>query len=175
MEHIKELEGKESTHVVMLMKKITFNITCSVLFGLPDGKEKDELVEDFAVVLKGIWAIPLNFPGTVFHRAMRARKRLCKRLSNMVTIRRKQILEEEQLSDVRGRHHEDVISSLLALRDENGDPLQEVEILDHFVSLIIASHDTTAIVLSLLVRHLARDADVFNKVYQGTYVHCVQK
>lgn len=132
MEHIKELEGKESTRVVMLMKKITFNITRSVLFGLPDDKEKDELMEDFAIVLKGIWAIPLNFPETVFHRAMRARKRLRKRLSNMVTVRKKQILEEEQLSDVRGRHHEDVISSLLALRDENGDPLQEVEILDHF-------------------------------------------
>lgn len=159
-----ELHGKDSIKIVPLMKKITFNITCSIFFGLPDGKEKDELLKDFSLTVKGVWAIPFNIPGTVFHRAMQARRRVCKLLSNLIMIRKKQ--EEEGTVDP---NDDNIISSLLVLRDENGQPLLEEEILDVFLSLIMASHDTTAILLTLFIRHLSRDAEVSRKVVEGTH------
>ncbi|KAK6233401.1 hypothetical protein QUC31_005807 [Theobroma cacao] len=158
---LKELHGKDSIKIVPLMKKITFNITCSIFFGLPDGKEKDELLKDFSLTVKGVWAIPFNIPGTVFHRAMQARRRVCKLLSNLIMIRKKQ--EEEGTVDP---NDDNIISSLLVLRDENGQPLLEEEILDVFLSLIMASHDTTAILLTLFIRHLSRDAEVSRKVVE---------
>ncbi|KAL4369426.1 hypothetical protein GQ457_05G033440 [Hibiscus cannabinus] len=153
----KELHGKDSIEIVPLMKKMTFNVTCSVLFGLPDGTEKDELLTDFALTVKGVWGIPLDFPGTVFHRAMQARQRLCRKLSEMVMSRKKR---EDEVAD------DNIVSCLLALRDEDGRPLSEDEIVDVFLSLIMASHDTTAVLLTLFIRHLARDAEVLNKVLQ---------
>ncbi|XVE91000.1 hypothetical protein DITRI_Ditri20bG0120800 [Diplodiscus trichospermus] len=157
----KELHGKDSAKIVPLMKKITFNVTCSIFFGLPDGKEKDELLKDFSLLVKAVWAIPLDFPGTVFHRAMQARLRICKLLSNLIMMRKKK--EEQGTVDP---NDDNIISTLLALRYENGQPLLEEEVLDIFLSLIMASHDTTAILLTLFIRHLSRDAEVSSKVLQ---------
>ncbi|KAK9283796.1 hypothetical protein L1049_012049 [Liquidambar formosana] len=146
--------------MVTLMKKITFKVTCSLLFGLPEGKEKDALMEDFTTALKGIWAIPLDFPGTSFRKALQARGRICKVLSDLINRRKKQIEEGKMGSNV------DTISSLLILRDENGEPLTEELIIDNLIAVIIASHDTSTIVLSLLIRHLARDTKVSEKVLE---------
>ena len=143
------------------MKKIAFNVTCNLFFGLPDGKEKDALLEDFALTVKGYWVLPLNFPGTGYHRALNARARLCEKLSKLIDAKR------IQLKEVTVDSNENIISCLLNLRDENDEPLQEEVILDIFLSLIMASHDTTAILMTLLVRYLSRDAEVFDKVLEG--------
>ncbi|KAL5801249.1 hypothetical protein ACOSQ3_032881 [Xanthoceras sorbifolium] len=148
-----ELAGKNSVKVVTLMKKITFNVSCSIFFGFPDDKEKDQLLEDFSTTVKGAWAIPLNFQGTVLHWALQARGRVCNVLSNLIQIRKGQM--EEGIVDF----HDNIISSLLIPRDENGEPLIEQEILDIFLSLIMASHATTTVLLSHLVRLMSRGSE----------------
>lgn len=145
------------------MKKITFNVICTIFFGLPDGEDKDKLLEDFSITLKGLWAVPVNIPGTTLYKALRARGRVCKLLSKLISTRKTQ-MEEGIVDDSQ----DNMISSLLALRDENGETLLEQEVLDLFLSLIMASHETTTTVLSHLVRHLARDPEVSNNVLQGT-------
>lgn len=41
-------------------------------------------------------------------------------------------------------------------------------IIDNFVTLMIASHDTSAILLSLMIWKLARDPEVYKKVLECT-------
>ncbi|PIA32452.1 hypothetical protein AQUCO_04500214v1 [Aquilegia coerulea] len=154
---LQELKGKDSVHVVTMMKKVTFKVTCSLLFGLPEGKEKDALLEDFTIALKGTWAIPIDFPGTIFRQAVQARDRITIVITKLVRRRKKEM--EEGI----GKSREDIISSFLLLRDAD-ESLLEDEIVDNIVSLIIASHDTAAIVLTLLLRHLARDTHVYDTV-----------
>ncbi|KAK0607835.1 hypothetical protein LWI29_021313 [Acer saccharum] len=154
----KELAGKDSVKIVTSMKKINFNVSCSIFFGLPDGKVKDQLLEDFETTVKGILALPLNFPGTVLHRAIQARGRVCKVLSNLIAIRKREM--EEGIVDSK----DNMISSLLVLRSENGEPLMEQEILDLFLSLIMASNDTSTVLLTHLVRLMSRDSEIYNKV-----------
>jgi len=57
----------------------------------------------------------------------------------------------KQLSEGPIGSNDDLISSLLSLRDENNEPLRDEEVIDNFVSLMVAGHDTTAILLSLLI------------------------
>ncbi|KAK0607847.1 hypothetical protein LWI29_021495 [Acer saccharum] len=154
----KELAGKDSVKIVTSMKKINFNVSCSIFFGLPDGKVKDQLLKDFETTVKGILALPLNFPGTVLHRAIQARGRVCKVLSNLIAIRKREM--EEGIVDSQ----DNMISSLLVLRSENGEPLMEQEILDLFLSLIMASNDTSTVLLTHLVRLMSRDSEIYNKV-----------
>ncbi|KAJ9684018.1 hypothetical protein PVL29_016488 [Vitis rotundifolia] len=155
-----ELEGKDSVQMVGLMKKITFKVTCSLLFGLPDGKDTEELLEDFTTALKGAWTVPWDLPGTVFRKALQARGRICKQLAQLVRERKAKI-EEGRVDS-----HEDIISSLITLRQENGQPLSEEEIIDNLISVVIASHDTSTVLLGLLIRHLARDTEVCKKVLE---------
>ncbi|KAL6291205.1 hypothetical protein ACE6H2_008715 [Prunus campanulata] len=155
----KELNGKDLVQMVGLMKKITFKVTCSLLFGLPEGQEKDALLEDFAIATKGLWAIPLNIPGTIFYKAMQARGRISKILINLMQNRR---VEEDKNTSQKN----DIISVFLHLRDEAGEPLQVEEILDNLITLVVASHDTTTILLGLILRHLSTDAKTFGEVLE---------
>ncbi|KAK1572524.1 hypothetical protein Q3G72_034098 [Acer saccharum] len=158
---VQELQDKEYVHMVALMKKITFKVTCSLLFGLPEGNKKDSLFEDFTFATKGLWAVPLNFPGTTYHKALQARGRISKLLSKLIDRRKKQMEEAED-----SHQDDEIISSLLVLRDENCEPLPEEEIIDNLISMIIASHDTSTILLSLLIRLLARDTKISSKVLE---------
>ncbi|KAF9595743.1 hypothetical protein IFM89_003485 [Coptis chinensis] len=157
---LQELKGKDSVQVVTMMKKVTFKVTCSLLFGLPEGKEKDALLEDFTIALKGAWAIPIDFPGTIFRQACQARDRITTVITKLVERRKKEMEEGKEAP------REDVISSFLNLRDEEDQSLTKDEMIDNIVSMIIASHDTSAIVLSLLLRHLARDTHVYEAVLE---------
>ena len=145
----------------MLMKTITFKVTCSLLFGLPEGKAKDELYDDFKTAMKGIWAIPLEFPGSTHAKAIQARTRIKNQISAMLKRRKTEMKESKDNSP------KDAVTAFLVLRDENGKYLPEDEIIDNLVTLIFASHDTTTILLSLLIRLLARDPEVSNKVFEG--------
>ncbi|KAF6147215.1 hypothetical protein GIB67_039345 [Kingdonia uniflora] len=66
---LQELQGKDSVQFVPLIKKVTFDISCSILFGLPEGMEKDILFHDSDIAITGSWALPLDIPGTPFRKA----------------------------------------------------------------------------------------------------------
>jgi cytochrome P450 len=40
-------------------------------------------------------------------------------------------------------------------------------IIDNYVTLMIASHDTSAILISLMIWKLARDPEIYRKVLEG--------
>ncbi|XP_024927712.3 cytochrome P450 716B1 [Ziziphus jujuba] len=155
-----ELNGKDWIPVVIKMKRITFKVTCSLLLGLAEkDQETDKVLEDLTASLHGMWAVPLDLPGSTYRKALRARGRLSKVFSNLLVERKKELeLGKVGLQD-------DMVSSFLSLRDENGEPLLEEEIVDNIVTLLFASHDTTSTLVSLIIRHLARDKYTFDKVY----------
>lgn len=155
-----ETTEKDEILAVPFMKKVTFNLTCTLLFGLHDEPTKERLFDDFIQVLKGLWSLPIIIPGTTYHRALQARARIEKRVIPILESRRK------QLSEGRISGKDDLLSSFLSLRDENDEQLRDEEIIDNFVTIMVASHDTTAILLSLLVWKLARDPMIYNKVLE---------
>ncbi|KAG1338957.1 cytochrome P450 716A2 [Cocos nucifera] len=155
-----ELDGKESVKTVPLMKRITFNMACALLFRLPNGKELDLLFEDLETALKGMWTLHLNFPGTSFHRGMAARRRIFEYFSNLIQERRRKLSEANVSSE------NDVISCFLNLRDENGEELSEDMLVDNIMTLIIGSHDTITILLTQFVRHLARDKMTYDYILE---------
>ena len=156
-----EVKESDTILAVPFMKKVTFNLTCTLMFGLHDEPTKEALLGDFTKIMKGLWALPVNIPGTTYHNALQARGRIVKSLLPILDCRRKQLSE-----GAIGRN-DDLISGLLSLRDENNESLRDEEVIDNFVSLMIASHDTTAILLSLMVWKLARDSNIYAKVLEG--------
>lgn len=103
----------------------------------------------------------MNFPGTLYRKSSTARART-RNLCSQPIARRRRELEERKASS-----HDDIISSLVSLRDEDDKPLLEEEIIDNLITLMIASHDTTATLLSHFVRLLAGDAEICDKVLEG--------
>ncbi|GLJ12633.1 hypothetical protein SUGI_0194930 [Cryptomeria japonica] len=153
-------EGKERVTVLPLMKKLTFDVACDLLFSLKEGGEKDLLGREFDTLLNGAWCLPLDFPGTTFRQVLNARSRICGQLVGIMERRKVEIAQGCASPE------QDLLSCLVCMRDENGQPLTEEEITDNLVVVLIAGHDTTSILLTHLVRMLALDPEVYNKVLQ---------
>lgn len=63
---------------------------------------------------------------------------------------------------VEGR--EDILSMLLAVRDEDGQPMSDAELRDELITLLVAGHETTANALSWALWHILRDAPLLGRL-----------
>ncbi|KAL5974790.1 hypothetical protein ACLOJK_031461 [Asimina triloba] len=152
--------GNDSIMVVPFLKELTFDLASSLLFGIYDQPTKDALFEDLSLVMKGVWSIPVNIPGTCYWRAIHARERINKLLLPIVR-RRKDMVERGAVGETS-----DVISCLIASRDERQQALDEDAILDNIIALFLASHDTTTCLASLLVWKLGMEPQLQGDILQ---------
>src|SRR5829696_5950528 len=63
-----------------------------------------------------------------------------------------------------GDEGDDVLTMLLAARDEHGDPMTDRELRDELVTLLVAGHETTASALSWGLEQMLRAPDVLERV-----------
>ncbi|XP_045819223.1 taxadiene 5-alpha hydroxylase-like [Trifolium pratense] len=155
----RELKENETIEVVSLMKKLSYDMACNVLFDI-DEQTREIMFEDFITAFKAIHSLPINFPGTSFWRGQKARARIVKKIVPIMNKRR------EELSKGAINSTNDMLSCLLAIRDENGEPLDDDIITDNFIFLFVASHDTSATLMSLMIWKLSRDPEVYHKVLE---------
>jgi cytochrome P450 len=59
-----------------------------------------------------------------------------------------------------GAGHDDILSMLLEARDEEGEPLTDLELRDELMTLLLAGHETTATALSWTLERLVRHPGV---------------
>ncbi|XP_062189994.1 taxadiene 5-alpha hydroxylase-like [Phragmites australis] len=153
--------GRKNVTVMPLMKRLTFDIISSLLFGLERGALRDTLAGDFARVMEGMWAVPVNLPFTAFSRSLKASART-RRLLAGITRETKAKMERGEAS-----RSSDLIACLLSLADDRGARLlSEDEIVDNSMVALVAGHDTSSILMTFIVRHLANDPDTLAAMVQ---------
>jgi cytochrome P450 len=60
--------------------------------------------------------------------------------------------------------HDDILSMLLEARDEDGEPLTDLELRDELMTLLLAGHETTATALSWTLERLVRHPAVVERL-----------
>ncbi|GJN32489.1 hypothetical protein PR202_gb21003 [Eleusine coracana subsp. coracana] len=170
--HIDERwEGRSTVTVMPLMKRLTFDIITSLLFGLERGPVRDALAGDFERVIEGVWSVPVDLPFTAFRRSLRASAK-ARRLLVEITRETKAKLERGEAT-----RSSNLIACLLSLADDRGVPLlSEEEIVDSSIVALIGGHDTSSILMAFMIRHLASDAQTLAGMVQGKYqTHQIKK
>ncbi|XP_007020904.2 PREDICTED: cytochrome P450 716B1 [Theobroma cacao] len=153
--------GKQQVKVLPLMKTLTFNIICSLLFGLERGTRRDKLVDDFQSMIEGMWSVPVNLPFTRYNRSLQASARAQKMLKGLIGEKRVD-LEQKGASP-----RQDLITCLLSIRNERNEAvISEKEIIHNVMLIMVAGHDTSSVLLTFLVRLLANDPAVYAAVLQ---------
>ncbi|KAL6647620.1 hypothetical protein ACP70R_015057 [Stipagrostis hirtigluma subsp. patula] len=149
-----EWRGQAAVAVMPSMESLTFDIMCTSLFGL--GRDaaqlRRELSENFHQLVKGNWAIPVNLPFTTFGRCLAASRRARRIVAGVIRERRAK-LEGGESSPT-----DDVITHMLA------EGLPDEEVIDNVMFLMVAAHDTSAALLTFLIRHLDADKDAYARV-----------
>ncbi|GAB2222593.1 hypothetical protein Droror1_Dr00016715 [Drosera rotundifolia] len=167
--HIRSLWlGKEEVVVYPTIKVYALELACRMFMSFEEQELILKLSAQFNIFNKGVINIPLNFPGTEFHRAMRAGTNIRVQLRAIV-MQRKSELQQKTTSPPR-----DVLTHLLQTSDEDGGFLNEEEIINNIILLLFAGHDTSCSVITSVIKYLAELPHVYDRVLteQGEIAKC---
>ncbi|MBA0808151.1 hypothetical protein Gohar_023910, partial [Gossypium harknessii] len=114
-----------------------------MIFGPLEARYREELKKNYFIVDKGYNSFPTNIPGTPYRKALQARKRLSKILSDIISERKEKKLLEK-----------DLLGCLLNSKDEKGQVLTDDKIADNIIGTLFAAQDTTASVMTWIVKYL---------------------
>ncbi|KAF7135453.1 hypothetical protein RHSIM_Rhsim08G0028300 [Rhododendron simsii] len=76
------VEVKQSTSAMM------FDLTAKALFGYEPDKSGEDTGKNLTNFVDGVMSVPLNVPGTAFHRCMQGQKKLLKLVNDVIQERR---------------------------------------------------------------------------------------
>ncbi|RLM84551.1 abscisic acid 8' [Panicum miliaceum] len=127
------------------MKRLSFDVGIATIFGgRLDERRKAELRRNYSIVEKGYNCFPNSLPGTLYHKAMQARRRLHGVLSDIMRERRE-----------RGELGSDLLGCLMQSRGDDGAALlTDEQVADNIIGVLFAAQDTTASVLTWIVKYL---------------------
>lgn len=120
------------------------------IFGKDEVLYREELKECYYILEKGYNSMPINLPGTLFHKSMKARKQLALILSKIISKRR-----QENRSA-----HSDLLGSFMG----DAEGLTDKQIADNVIGVIFAARDTTASALTWILKYLAENPAVLQSV-----------
>ncbi|KAF8410060.1 hypothetical protein HHK36_002582 [Tetracentron sinense] len=155
---VSALESWAGQHVVNTfheMKKFSFDVGILSIFGHLDTYYREELKKNYSIVDKGYNSFPANLPGTAYHNAVLARKRLNDILSGIICERKEKRLLEK-----------DLLGCLLNSKDEKGQNLTDDQIADNIIGVLFAAQDTTASVLTWILKYLHDDQELLESAEQ---------
>lgn len=143
LEAVESWEGR-TINTFQEMKSYAFDVAIHSIFGRHDVFDKDDLKRSYYVVERGYNSMAMNLPGTLFNKAMKARRHLSQILSKIIAERRaKNVL------------YTDLLGTLMGSKDDiNSPPLTEDQIADNIIGVIFAAQDTTASILTWIVKYL---------------------
>ncbi|XP_004499057.1 abscisic acid 8'-hydroxylase CYP707A1-like [Cicer arietinum] len=126
------------------MKKFSFEVGILTIFGNLESHLREELKKNYWIVDSGYNSFPSQIPGTQYKKALLARKRLGSILKEIISERKeKKLIEKER----------DLLSCLLNWKGE-GEKLSDDEIADNIIGVLFAAQDTTATVMTWVVKYL---------------------
>ena len=108
--------------------------------------------------MQGIWAVPLDLPFTRFSRCLAASRRGRRAVAGVIAERRAK-LERGESSPA-----DHIVTHMLS------KGLPDEEITDNVMFLMVAAHDTTAALITFLLRHLDANKDAYAKVLEGNLI-----
>ncbi|KAD4384190.1 hypothetical protein E3N88_24358 [Mikania micrantha] len=151
-------QGQHEVKVFETVKSYLFELPCGLFLSLEDPNQVSELGSLFKTFLKGLGELPFSIPGTRFYPARNATNAIKKQL--MVIIKqRRQTMSQENASSFK-----DLLSHLLSSSDENGRFLSEIEITNNIMFLLFAGHDTSAVLITLLMKCLGEHPQIYENV-----------
>ncbi|XP_045830014.1 abscisic acid 8'-hydroxylase 4-like [Trifolium pratense] len=135
------------------MKKFSFNIGILSVFGNLESNYREQLKENYCIVEKGYNSFPNRIPGTSYSKAVLARQRIQEIISEIISKRKAHRSIEK-----------DLLGHLLNYKNEKGEMLSDEEIADNVIGVLFAAQDTTASVLTWILKYLHDDQKLLEAI-----------
>lgn len=126
-----------------------FNVALLSILGKDEVLYREDLKRCYYNLEKGYNSMPINLPGTLFNKAMKARKELAQILAKILKLRRQ-----------TKQTHTDLLGSFM----EESEGLTDEQIADNMIGVIFAARDTTASILTWIIKFLGENPSVLQAV-----------
>lgn len=145
-----EWQEGQTIRVRTYMQEMTLQVILQVVFGLEQGQRYEQLRELLTTLLEAL-STPLSSTLLFFPQLRQdwgnfspwGRFLRCKQ--QVDELLRREIQERRQENNL---DKEDILSLLLATKDEDGQPMTDEEIQDELMTMLVAGHETTASALT---------------------------
>ncbi|CAM6042650.1 unnamed protein product [Sphagnum compactum] len=154
-------EGKDEIMAANLIKHLIFSLATELFMSIKEGPKFYSLQHHMKTYLVGIMQLPLNFPGTLYRKAIVSRENMLGTLDKVICCRRKDI-EEGKISTCP-----DLLSILISTPDQEGHLATNEEIKDNMLTLLFAGHDTTNCTLTIVLKYLFLNPHCLHEVIKG--------
>lgn len=149
------------------MQNITLQVIMQAVFGLRDGDRYRQLKPLLAGLLN-MTGSPLRSSMVFFEFLQLDRPwspwgRMMQRKQRIETLLQAEIDERRASGDL---DREDVLSLMMAARDEAGEPMSDAELRDELLTLLFAGHETTATALAWAFYWIHKLPDVRSQLRQ---------
>ncbi|XWS74111.1 hypothetical protein CRYUN_Cryun02cG0187500 [Craigia yunnanensis] len=150
---LKFLPTWENTTINTLqeMKRYAFDVAMISAFGHKQDLEMKGIKQLYQCLEKGYNSMPLDLPGTPFHKAMKARKLLNETMRRLI-------------KDRRENEGGGLLGVLLGAKNQKVRQLSDSQIADNVIGVIFAAHDTTASVLTWVLKYLHANGDILEAI-----------
>ncbi|XP_075642403.1 7,8-epoxymelianol synthase CYP88A154-like [Castanea sativa] len=105
----------------------------------------------------GIKSQAINLPGFVFHRALKARKKLVKIFQSVLDKKRVTMKDNTNQTDAK----KDMMDLLMGVKDEDGKQLADLDIIDLLIVFMLAGHESSAHGALWSIIYLSENPEVF--------------
>lgn len=150
------------------MQAITFQVILKAVFGLEDGIRYEQLSKLLSTRLEGtksiFRAILLLFP--VLQKDLGPLSPWGQLMENERQIDKLIYAEIEERRQKPDSSRTDILSLMMASRDEAGEAMTNVELRDELITLLIAGHETTATSLSWALYWIHHEPKVYEKLME---------
>ena len=147
------------------MQAITLEVILRTVFGLSDAERVEQVGAPLRRLLDATASQPRLFALQLTSSENPHRLSPWGRFNALVAEADRVVYEE--IASRRGEadgEHTDVLSLLLAARDEQGRPLTDLELRDELMTLLLAGHETTATALAWTLERLVRSPAVLERL-----------
>jgi cytochrome P450 len=147
------------------MRALTFEVICRVVFGIGEPERIERLRRALVslIEMQAILLLPDLLRRDLGPRSPWGRFR--RRLAAADALIHDEIRRRRSAADLDERT--DVLSLLLRARDEEGEPMSDLELRDELMTLLLAGHETTATALAFTFDLLSRDRRVLARLREA--------
>ncbi|KAH9302348.1 hypothetical protein KI387_013931, partial [Taxus chinensis] len=138
------------------IRKLTFNIIVYIFLSNEPNEEIGALEREYTTLNLGVRAMAINLPGTAYHKALKARRKLVAIIQSMIDKRR---TGQGKTEDKKA----DMLDELLKMKDQHGRLLEDEEVIDLLVMYLNAGHESSGHMTMWAVVFLLQNPEMYAK------------
>ncbi|CAL5369767.1 unnamed protein product [Camellia sinensis] len=142
----KVIDIQEKTKEMALLSSL------NQIAGIQSVSMSQEFMPEFFKLVLGTLSLPINLPGTNYHRGFQARKNIISMLGRLLNVRKDSKETQHDMLDV------------LMNGDENRYKLSDEEIIDQMITILYSGYETVSTTSMMAVKYLHDHPDVLQEL-----------